>query len=272
MAPEQIIQGMPEADYFAHPALSCSGARLLLPPSCPAIFRWRQDNPRPDTRVFDEGHAVHQLTLGVGAPIARLDFTDRRTKAYKDAEAEARAAGEIPLLAEQHDMVLAMREALRSHPIAGPLFERTDAKAEASIFWHHEDYSIDCRGRVDWLIEGGSRPVVVDLKSTGDASPAAFAKSAANYDYAMQDAFYSQGVGAATGSDDVGFIFIAQAKTPPYLVMAYELDAEAKAIGRAKMDMAMEIFRDCTEADVWPGYGEGILSLSLPGWADRDFR
>ena len=43
-------------------------------------------------------------------------------------------------------------------------------------------------------------------------------------------------------------------KDPPYLVNIAELDDDAIRAGRARLRDACEIFRDCTETGIWPGY------------------
>ena len=47
-------------------SLSVSGAKLLLPPSCPAKFKERMDNPPPPKPHFDFGSIVHTLTPAPG--------------------------------------------------------------------------------------------------------------------------------------------------------------------------------------------------------------
>lgn len=266
----RVIVVMPDDDYRADTALSQSGAKLLLPPSCPALFRWQLDNPRPDTDVFDFGHAAHQETLGNGAPIAVLDFDDRRTKAYKEAETAARAEGKTPLLRGDAETVQAMATALRAHPLIGALFNPERGQSELSMFWHDEEYGIDRKARLDWLL-AGDRPIVVDYKTSVSANPVKFAKSVADFGYHQQHAWYTDAVTAATGAEDVGFVFVVQAKTAPYLVTVVELDAQAVTVGRAKNAAAMEIYRDCLAADIWPGYSNDIELISLPAWADREY-
>ena len=91
-------------------SLSCSGAKLLLPPSCPAKFRQRMDNPPPPKPHFDFGSIVHTLTLGAGSDYVVLEpavhglkkdgtvaDSPTATTAWKAADAEARALGKIPI-------------------------------------------------------------------------------------------------------------------------------------------------------------------------------
>jgi hypothetical protein len=48
-----------------------------------------------------------------------------------------------------------------------------------------------------------------------------------------------------------------------------ELDHDALAWGAERNTRAREIFRDCTESGIWPGYqADGThTTVSLPGWA-----
>lgn len=270
-ASRALVHGLPDPDYRAWPWLSHSDAKMMLPPSTPALYHWQREHGRPDKRVFDEGHAAHQLVLGAGQPIARLDFEDRRTKIYKEAEAEARAKGEIPLLAEQHDMVLAMAEAIRAHPITSVLFTPGRGHAEVSLSWHDERHEVTRKARIDWLILDGPRPLVVDYKSSVSADPRRFAKSVADFGYHTQDDWYRSGVSALTESDDTAMVFVVQERTAPYLISVVELDGEARAVARAKNDAAIGVFKDCTAREEWPGYSDHIESVSLPAWADRAY-
>lgn len=302
------IADMAEADYFAHPALSASGAKKLLSPSCPALFRWERDHPRADTKVFDEGHAAHQLVLGTGKPIRRI-YADlvAQEKAHqtalnrwvkdpgddpepvleyrihadsfatnyaKEQAADARRAGEIPLLAKDVRVVLDMAKAIRRHPIAGKLFDPArGGQAEVSLFWHDEDAGVDRKCRLDWAVFSGDRWIVVDYKTARSAEPYAFAKQVANLNYHQQDAWYRDAVQAvlAPMGQPPGFVFVVQEKDPPYLVTLVELDPQTVAIGRAKNNYAMQVFHDCTAVDVWPGYSDEIELIGLPAWADRDY-
>ena len=66
---EPGIYEMTNEEYHSHRyALSSSGARKLLPPSCPAIFRYEQDHPQPPKKVFDIGSAAHKAAGSKACP------------------------------------------------------------------------------------------------------------------------------------------------------------------------------------------------------------
>lgn len=264
------VYNIPEDVYFADPALSCSGAKLLLPPSCPALFKHRQDHPQRKD-VFDFGSAAHRMVLGAGPEIAVVDAPDWRGKDAKDARETARDTGQTPLLLADFGKVQAMAAAVRAHPIAGALLDPDrGGQPEQSLFWTDEVTGVHRRCRVDWLPQPGrGRFIVTDYKSCASADPAAIAKAVANYAYHQQDAWYCDGVRTLSLDDDPAFLFIFQEKEPPYLVTVAQLDDDARAVGRARNREAIERFRDCTESGIWPGYTNDIELISLPPWAAR---
>lgn len=263
------IYDMPESVYHADPvpggSLSSSGARKLLPPSCPARFRYEQDHP-VHRDVFDLGTAAHRLVLGAGAPIAVLDADDWKTKASREWRDAVRAEGSTPLLRHEHEQVQAMAAALRQHPIAGALLDpERGGHAEQSLFFQDET-GVWCRARADWLPGDAGWPVISDYKTARSADPSAFAKSVAQFSYHVQHSWYVTAYHAVTGVV-ADFVFLVQEKEPPYLVTVCQLDAAAVRAGRELCRQAIEIYRDCREADVWPGYADDIELISLPAWA-----
>jgi len=264
------VYDISDADYHADPvpggSLSSTGARRLLPPSCPAIFRYELDHPR-ETAAFDLGKAAHLLVLGAGAELVIIAEADWRKKAAQEARDAARKAGKIPLLAAEHEQVLAMAAALRGHPIASALFDPgRGGRAEKSLFWEAD--GIWKRARLDWLPLISDRPIVADYKTARSADPGSFAKAVANFGYHVQAAHYLEGLQVLTGAHGA-FVFAVQEKEPPYLVTVCELDATALRIGKEQGRRAAEIYRDCKEAGVWPGYSTDIELISLPPWAAR---
>lgn len=273
MSDARLVLDMPEDDYHAHPALSSTGARELLPPSCPAIFRWNRDNGRPDSRVFDIGHAAHMLALGAGKPIIAVPDElcasngALSTAAAKTFVADARAAGQTPLKQADYDTVLGMRDTLTEQ--AGYLF-KGDGKAEASIFWTDSATGVECRARLDWLPDlapAAGRPIVCsDYKTSSTAEPWAFAREAAKYRYHMQGAWYRTAVAHLYGFLPP-FVFVVQEKTPPYLVTPVQLDDEDIDLGHMLNARALEVFAECSEVGQWPGYTSDVALVNLPRWA-----
>jgi hypothetical protein len=214
------VYNLDEVTYFADPvpagSLSASGAKLLLPPSCPALFRYAADNPSKTKREYDLGHAAHKYVLGVGAELVSVPADDWRTKAAKEKAAEARAEGKIPLLAREVAQVKAMAAAIRRNPLAAALLNPDHGKPEQSIFWHDEAAGIWRRARLDWLPDAGrGRFIVTDYKTSTSANPADFAKAVHNFRYHIQDRWYRDAVQAVGLADDPLFVFIESEKRSP---------------------------------------------------------
>lgn len=252
--------------YHADPvpggSLSHSGARRLL--DAPAKFQHHRGRSE-HKRVFDFGRAAHALVLGVGAPIVTVDAPDWRTNRAKEARDLARAAGHTPLLAWEVDIVEAMADQLRRHPIAAALLAA--GTAEQSMFWTDTATGVWLRARLDWLPDPGARRTIIpDYKTTVDASTAAFSRAVAQFDYHQQAAWYLDGYRTITGRD-AAFVFIVQERDAPYLVNVCELDGQALEIGAARNRRAIDLYRECAVTGRWPGYGDDVHLVSVPRWA-----
>lgn len=174
------------------------------------------------------------------------------------------------LTPEVWDQVHRMRDAVMAHPAAAFLLTRANN-------------------------------VVVDLKTTDDASLEGFSKSIANWGYDVQHPYYLDGLQLALEQGEctppakgraelsaywndpitgvlcrcrpdywVGypkkFAFIAVEKKPPYAVGVYVLDADSVASGRAQYRASLETYASCLANDNWPGYGDGVQTISVPAW------
>ncbi|MCK0517903.1 PD-(D/E)XK nuclease-like domain-containing protein [Williamsia sp. DF01-3] len=262
-----IYADIPDAVYHAdRNSLSSSGARKLLPPSCPAIFRYEQDQPPEIKTEFEFGHAAHTLVLGKGADLVDVGFDSWATKASKEARDAARAAGKTPLKSEDYAKAHAMAAAVKRNPVAAALLE--NGTPELSMYWDDPETGSRLRCRPDWLTHTTTgRPLCVDYKTTAkSAQPAAFGKSAADFGYHQQAPFYLDGL-EANGLADAAFLFVVQSKVAPYLVSVVELDPEAIALGRDLNRAAIRLFADCMATDTWPSYGDHIHLVNIPQYA-----
>jgi hypothetical protein len=258
-------------DYHSLPSLSSSGARKLLPPSCPAKFKWERDNPPPPKDAYDLGHAAHRFVLGAGEDIALIDYPDRRSKAAKEEIAAARDAGQVPLLAADYYKALAMAKAFKANPLAAAYF--TDGQPEVARFWTDAETGVDLRVRFDWLptVVPGNRMILPDYKTTVSAAPHKFQKSVVDYGYHQQAAWYIDALIALGIDDNPGFVFVAQEKEPPHLATVIELDELALQIGRHQNRKAIRLYVHCLETDTWPGYADDVVTLGLPAWAEARY-
>jgi PDDEXK-like domain of unknown function (DUF3799) len=258
-----VYPDIPDAIYHADPvaggSLSSTGAKRIL--DSPARFQWEQEH-RVEKHAYDVGHAVHSRVLGAGMFVRVLDFDSWRTKDSQVARDVARELGEVPMLRKDYEPVFAMSEAVLAHPVARALLEKP-GQSEVSMFAPDPDTGVWLRARIDRLPDEGP---CVDLKTARSADPRQFSRSAAEYAYDIQSAWYQHVLRLARGDKATTFQFVVVETEAPHLVSVIELDSEFAAIGRARMRRAIETFRACREADEWPGYEPTVHYVDAPRW------
>lgn len=288
--------GVTDAVYHAWTYHSRSNLNLVL--RSPAHFKAAQENPEEPSPDMVFGCAAHAAYLQPdrfdleyystkeGAPEApeKPESINRRTKVGK----EEYIAWVRDVLEPWERDVLAPWKAARLHKTSVPdaLWQRIpklcaalDAEpaavallragpAEVSYVWDEPTIGF-CRCRPD--VEAKDSNLLVDLKTTVDARPEAFAKSIARFHYHRQAAWYLRGANAVHGAGTfTRFAFVAVEKTPPYGVGVYVLDERDIARGEAEMELAIKRLAWCLERDDWPGYGRKITPIGLPTWARRE--
>lgn len=173
---------------------------------------------------------------------------------------------------DQFEQLRAMRDSVMRHPAANALLTRANN-------------------------------VVVDVKTTEDASPDGFAKSIANWRYHTQHPYYLDGLREAIRQGNIAeadlpkgeaevsaywvdeatgelcrcrpdfwrgrpdkFVFLAVEKKAPYAVGVYLLDGESVALGRAEYRADLNLYADCRKSGEWPAYSDLVQTISIPQW------
>lgn len=269
-----------EAAYHADPApepsLSSSLARVLLEHT--PLHCWTahpQLNPawEPEERGarVAMGSACHALLLGHGAAVRVVEADSWRTKAAQIERDAALAAGELPLLAAQHEQAQRIVEAAQKQLWRAGLDVVTNPDAgacEVSAFAQHESGAW-LRARFDWL--SSDRRLIVDYKTTEDAGAETFARRVAQMGYDVQAAFYLR-VLALLDRESEGrthFLFLAQETAPPYALAAYELGEGDLEVARRKVETAIELWARCRQTGRWPAYPATVQRLTLPHWHEQ---
>lgn len=249
------------------PALSSSGARLILEPGCPAAFWWQShmnpNRPADNKREFDLGTAAHLLTLEPSrweTRVVQIDAEDYRTKDARAARDAAYTEGKIPLRVQDHDAVKAMNDAFFDYPEAIKLL--SGGAAESTYVW--QAGAVWLKARPDYVKPGK----MADFKTTTNAGRRAFERAIFQHGYHQQAAWNLDAHKAITGEAINEFYFIVQEVTPPHLVAVYRLDEAALEWGRLANRKAVQVFAECLRTGKWPGYQDGIETIGLPGYAE----
>jgi exodeoxyribonuclease VIII len=193
---------------------------------------------------------------------------DKRTKEGKAKYAEfiQLTLGLTPISGGSAESIAKMRDAIYSHPTAGALFNAGDA--EHSFFWTDPKTGLLCKCRPDYLRKDN---IVVELKTTSDASYFSFQKDIAKYRYYVQGAFFCDGISSVIKESVNEFIVVAIEKEEPYGIGIYKLDEDCLNIGRAayRMDLQKIVaYENTPDNDKWAGYPEFVQDMFLPGWVN----
>lgn len=193
--------------------------------------------------------------------------------------------GKEIITADEYGQLQGMRDAVMAHPAAHSLLTGAPGRAEISAYWNDPITGVLCRCRPDfWRADG----ILVDLKTTDDASPEAFAKSIANWRYHVQHPFYLDGCRQAIEQGGGGlelivdpekgegfaampehFVFIVVEKKAPHAVAVYTLDQESVELGARLYRQDLDTFAQCQAADSWPAFGDAIQPIGVPDWLLR---
>ena len=259
---------MNEKEYRSHPAISRS--ELWRIRESPEKFKYYREHPPEPTPALVFGQLFHKMALqpeGVFEEFACLPNINRRTKDGKSAYAEWLNAseGKAVITADMWDNAVEMCAALQANDYCRKLL--SGAK-ETPYFWVDEMTNEQCKCRTDCTVEINGMPLVVDLKSTNDASNDAFMRDAVRYGYDFQAAMYLEGVKAVTGIEH-GFVFIAVEKTEPYSINIFQCDKPFIQHGYDIFRELLGIYHDCKQTGNWFGYlgrYNAVNTLSLPSY------
>ena len=258
------IRELSNAEYHSHLAISNSDLGAAAQ-SGQAFYDKKFGPKRESTKAFDVGTCFHSLVLP-GEQLSQVaavrpEGLDGRTKAGKAFAVEN--ADKIILSTAEKQQLDLMIESVQRHPAASELL-KLKGKAEVSMFGVDPETELQIKARPDYLLD--DRSLILDIKTTADASPRGFQRSFANYRYWVQSAWYLWIAEMVTGRRPDAFIFICVEKQRPYHTAVYIADDQSIELGmqearRNLMDIAK--WQNCK---MFPGYSSKAEMMSLPKW------
>jgi exodeoxyribonuclease VIII len=261
------------SDYYANKALSHSKLSCLAQNPMEFKMRYVDDPPSlppKESDAFAMGHAVHCLALEPEKMDERFVVTpkiDRRTKEGKLQAIifERDNEGKIVLTLEEYQDAIACVQALNNHAEFATIMaqpRRVEVPFEFDLFGHK------FKAKPDAIID--SMKLIVDIKTTDDASPDRWKWSAVDYGYHRQAWIYQE---ALMRSTDVAYRFVfAVVEKPkpstrgiPPTVALYELDEVTLSMGYQDARDLMTEYENRLETNNWQQpYSSGIVPLRLP--------
>jgi exodeoxyribonuclease VIII len=259
--------GVPFEVYAGWDAVNISRLKPLR--RSPLHCRYQMDHPREETGALNLGRATHAAVFEPAlfdSGFVAIPKFDRRTKDGKAAHAEAmeKAGPKTVLDEDDYRRLCGMREAIAGCRAASRFVE-APGQCELSAIWIDEPTGLTCKARFDKLA-GLRLPIVVDLKTTRDASAGWFARDVARYGYAAQLASYVHGHRRITGQDAAAVI-IAVESDPPHGVAVYLLGDQSLQAGAVEYRRWLDLYAVCEKAQTWPGYKDSVEVLEMPAWA-----
>lgn len=262
-----IHKALPATEYHRRELGVVSNSALKHVRRSPAHYKAWIDGTAPDkdtpARAF--GRAFHMALLEpekfASAYVKLPKFSGKGMKAAK-AEWLAAHADFDAMPMDDLLTITAMVESVKAHPLASQMIH--DGLPELTLAWKDEETGLSCKSRLDYYVE--SLAMIVDVKTTEDASWDEFRRDVAKYDYHVQDALYR----SAALSLDMPvqhFVLLAVEKSPPYALAPFTLDAEGIGRGYQAARRDIDTLAHCMNTGRWPGYSETIQTIEVPFWA-----
>lgn len=228
----------------------------------PLHYFHQVNQERTDSAAMRRGRIVHWNVLG-GMPDdedGRVTLWDgeRRGNAWK-AFAKEHAGDEI-VTPKEWEGALAISDAVLNDPLAKPLLEGTK---ETQIKWRLGNR--ECTSRPDVLDR--DEGILVDLKTTTDASLVGLKRQAWRMSYHAQLAFYLDA--AKYDGVTVREVFIIGVEVvAPYAVTVLRLTERVLEEGRRTYRAWFERLLVCEASEAWPSYTQHVETFDVPEYID----
>jgi hypothetical protein len=272
-------EGLPielyHGDCTDGPGISSSGLRTIE--SKTPLHYWMNSYLNPDRLPpepkdhFAFGQAAHTLLLSengfrekfVVRPDQWKDWRKDAAKVWRD---EQQANGKTVLVPEDLKVIRHIANQLAADPLVASGI--LHGAIEHSMLWKDTKTGVWLRARPDVIPSADG--VLVDLKTTTDASPEAVQRTVLNFGYAMQGSLAGLGMEATLGTKMTDFVLVWMEKKPPYAVRVSPVDPEWLYWGQRQLLRAINTFARCVETNTWPGY-EGEAAIHMPQWLRSRF-
>jgi hypothetical protein len=169
-------------------------------------------------------------------------------------------------------IVQGMAEATRAHPIAGNWFDpgrknfRRGNELSMYVGASPETYGLPIKGRLDRLEKTADGWMILDLKTTDDASPSVFQRKAFSMGYHIQAAFYCDLVSKVLETEKVEFLFCAMERRRPHGLSLFKAGTDMIELGRSQYKQALRTLAYAKEKGQFEGYNPEVQEMTLPSW------
>lgn len=266
-AKQHAFLDIPPDLYHASDAVSHSSLKRMEESA--AKYKWELDHPneRPPSKAFELGTAIHCALLEPEVfekTYAAMPKFDGRTKEGKAGKAdwEISNQGKIGLQPEEWKSLTKVRQSVLTDQFYKQFF--VSGKKEKSFFADDPETGLRLRCRPDnYVVESG---IVVDLKTTDDASQHSFNIDITKYKYFVQASFYVDVLELATGVRPKAFVIVAVEKTKDCDMNAFYISEEELELGRKMYRTWLRKLSECIKSNAWSGYERQFIRYKAPQW------
>jgi exodeoxyribonuclease VIII len=236
-----LHHGISREAYVSLPGINWSALRQGYGKTGMHIQTALENKDREDTRGMKFGRALHMAILQPEFFATSWEVKPKVKTTVEDGMlSEAEAAHITAMVAKFQDLKLNLEH------------------TELALTWQRDGY--DCKGSIDAVTTDG---ILIDLKTTDDASPAAMAATVWRMGYHGQLAWYKHGL-TANGVTIKACWLVCMEKAPPYGIGCYILCPYALQRGDTMATKLLNLYRDRTVADYV------LQNLPVPNWAITD--
>jgi len=144
-----------------------------------------------------------------------------------------------------------MEKSCRENPIISKLLSQVEK--QVSIFWTDEKTGVKLKTRPD--VSRSEKNVIVDVKTTRDASPRMFSKQINDLNYWLQACLQIEGCLKSGYMEKIdGYFWLAVEKEAPFNAVIYEFDKDDIERKMIKVLMLLDRIAESEKSGVWPGY------------------
>lgn len=233
----------------------------------PAHYKAAQKRRFTPTTSMQIGSALHCLALeGRKTYEAQyivkpedVKFNTKEGKAWKEEHRRYTILDK-----ESERKVIGMAEALMEMPDFDGTADEYRKYNEVSIYWDVD--GIDCKARLDRVVDRGDYVEVLDLKTTDSVDPHDFLKKVVGgFNYVFQAAWYAEAA-SIVYNKPATFTFVGVERDDPFTVGIFTVSEEMMAEGQRQIRKARQILKECLKKRTWQKPEVTYTSLELPSW------
>lgn len=201
------------------------------------------------------GTGAHALLLG-GPQIVTFPGKVRNGKVWDAFKVEH--ADAIILSESEARKAKSIAAAVRADEVANRVLFAEGMNYERTILWEQLGRTRRCTP------DAFNKSIIVDLKTTRDASPERFRWDAIRMGYHVQLADYALAFEAHHGYPPKDCYIVAVENTAPYGCSTWRLTTAALDKGRRLAGEWLAQLIACEASGVWPGYSTGVIDFDVP--------